>query len=139
MEGLILKGDRIRYKGQTTVHFTNGKDYRVNYVQPETREQNFHVITTDERMRDHYLYIKDLEKCFVVPKIPSNVNSPSHYNQGNIEVIDYIEDQGLAKGFNRGNAIKYISRAGSKNPDKEIEDLEKAVWYVNKEIERLKK
>lgn len=65
------------------------------------------------------------------------VNHPSHYTDGNIEVIDFIEDKGL--GFCLGNAIKYISRAGKKYPDKEIEDLEKAVWYINRRIQELKK
>lgn len=63
------------------------------------------------------------------------VNHPSHYNDGKIEVIDFIEDKHL--NFHRGNAVKYISRAGKKNPDKELEDLRKAVWYINREIERL--
>ena len=66
----------------------------------------------------------------------SNVNHPSHYTDGKIEVIDFIEDKRL--NFHRGNAIKYIARAGKKNPDKEIEDLEKAAWYINREIKRLK-
>ena len=65
-----------------------------------------------------------------------NVNHPSHYTDGKIEVIDFIEDKNL--NYHRGNAVKYISRAGKKNPDKEIEDLEKARWYINREIERLK-
>lgn len=65
------------------------------------------------------------------------VNHPSHYNDGKIEVIDFIEDKHL--NFHRGNAVKYISRAGKKNPDKELEDLRKAVWYINREIERLER
>lgn len=64
-----------------------------------------------------------------------NVNHPDHYNHGKIEVIDFIEDKEL--GFHLGNAVKYISRAGRKNPDKIIEDLQKAVWYINREIGRL--
>lgn len=47
-----------------------------------------------------------------------NVNSPKHYNQGNIEVIDAIEDWGL--DFNLGNVIKYVARA--KYKDNELED-----------------
>lgn len=65
-----------------------------------------------------------------------NVNHPAHYTDGKIEVIDYIQDKCF--NFCRGNAIKYISRAGKKDKSKEIEDLQKAVWYLNKEIERLK-
>lgn len=64
------------------------------------------------------------------------VNRPAHYTDGSIEVIDFIEDKKL--GFCLGNAIKYISRAGKKDPDKEIEDLEKAVWYVNRRIKELR-
>ena len=46
------------------------------------------------------------------------VNHPSYYTDGKIEVIDYIKDKGL--GFSLGNAVKYISRAGKKDPEKEI-------------------
>lgn len=69
-----------------------------------------------------------------------NVSHPSHYTDGKIEVIDFIEDKGL--GFNLGNVIKYVSRAGKKksnNPDKHVEDLEKAKWYLDREIKLLKK
>jgi len=65
------------------------------------------------------------------------VNHPSHYTDGNIEVIDFIEDKKF--GYCLGNAIKYISRAGKKNPDTEIEDLQKAVWYINRRISELEK
>lgn len=64
-----------------------------------------------------------------------NVNHPNHYTSGQIEVIDFIEDKEL--GFHLGNAVKYISRAGRKNPDKTVEDLRKAVWYINRQIQRL--
>ena len=64
------------------------------------------------------------------------VNHPSHYTDGKIEVIDFIEDKWL--NFHRGNAVKYIARAGKKDSAKEIEDLEKAVWYLQREIKRLK-
>lgn len=66
-----------------------------------------------------------------------NVNHPSHYTDGKIEVIDFIEDKCL--NFHRGNAVKYIARAGKKDKFKEVEDLEKAAWYINREIERLKR
>ena len=64
------------------------------------------------------------------------VNHPSHYTKGKIEVADFIADQKL--NFDRGNAVKYVCRAGSKDPDKEIQDLEKAIWYINHEIKMLK-
>lgn len=64
------------------------------------------------------------------------VNHPSHYTTGKIECIDFITDKHL--NFCRGNAVKYIVRAGLKDPDKEIEDLEKAIFYLNREIKELK-
>lgn len=64
------------------------------------------------------------------------VNHPSHYTSGKIEVIEFIVDQKL--DMHTGNAVKYIARAGKKNPAKEVEDLEKAVWYLNDKIKRLK-
>ena len=72
---------------------------------------------------------------------PDNVNHPLHYTDGKIEVIDYIEDKQL--GFCLGNAVKYISRAGKKksgnltDKEKEIEDLKKAVFYINYRIKEL--
>lgn len=64
------------------------------------------------------------------------VEHPSYYNTGKYEVIDVIDDWGL--NFAKGNAVKYIARAGRKNPETEIQDLEKASWYINHEIRRLK-
>ena len=60
------------------------------------------------------------------------VNRPSHYTDGKIEVIEFIEDKKL--GFCLGNAVKYIARAGKKDKDKEVEDLKKAIWYINRHI-----
>lgn len=59
----------------------------------------------------------------------------SYYNKGRIEVIDFIEDQDL--NFSLGNAVKYICRAGLKDPSTVIKDLGKADWYIRREIKRL--
>lgn len=64
------------------------------------------------------------------------VNHPSHYTVGNIEAIDVIENYKL--GYHLGNAIKYILRAGRKDPNKYEEDLQKAIWYLNREIQNHK-
>lgn len=66
------------------------------------------------------------------------VNHPVHYQFGEnneyeaIKVIDAWE-----LGFSLGNTVKYISRAGKKNPDKELEDLKKAKWYLDHHIKNL--
>lgn len=70
------------------------------------------------------------------------VNHPSHYTSGKYEVIDIIEDQLGAegiRGFCLGNAVKYICRAGKKDPAKTRQDLEKAIWYINHYLEVMPK
>lgn len=61
-----------------------------------------------------------------------NVNHPSHYNQGTMEVIEAIKGLGYAEGFCIGNVIKYITRHKHKGG---LEDLKKAQWYLNYLIE----
>ena len=66
------------------------------------------------------------------------VNGPLHYGgkDNPYEAIKVIEAWDL--GFNLGNTVKYISRAGRKDKDKHIQDLEKALFYLKREIENLK-
>ena len=63
------------------------------------------------------------------------IDHPKHYNMGKYEAIDVIEGWGL--GFNLGNTVKYISRAGYK--DNILQDLKKALWYLDREIKRIEK
>jgi hypothetical protein len=72
------------------------------------------------------------------------VNSPDHYKSINngFEVIDIIEFFDL--NFHRGNVLKYLLRSGKKteagyaDAEKEIEDLEKAIWYLKREVKRIR-
>lgn len=57
------------------------------------------------------------------------INNPSHYTDGGYETIDFIEKMQL--GYHLGNVVKYISRAGKKNPNP-TEDLKKAMWYLER-------
>jgi transposase-like protein len=59
------------------------------------------------------------------------VNHPAHYKAGGIETIDFIEAKDL--NYRLGNVVKYVSRAGKKDSDP-IQDLEKAAWYLQREI-----
>ena len=63
------------------------------------------------------------------------VNHPPHYKAGGIEVIDFIEAKDL--NFRLANVVKYVSRAGKKNSDP-VQDLEKAAWYLKREIDARK-
>jgi hypothetical protein len=67
------------------------------------------------------------------------VNNPTHYGgaDNTYEVIKVIDAWDL--GFCLGNTVKYISRAGKKDPAKELEDLKKAMWYLQHHIETLEK
>lgn len=65
------------------------------------------------------------------------VNHPTHYTAGGIEAIDVIEAWQL--DFCLGNTVKYISRAGRKDPTKLVEDLQKARWYLDRAIANAKK
>jgi hypothetical protein len=67
---------------------------------------------------------------------PSMVNHPAHYNSGKYEVIEVLEDWKLEG--HEWNVVKYIARAGKKDPSKRVEDLEKGAWYLARKIELLK-
>jgi hypothetical protein len=60
------------------------------------------------------------------------INPPHYKAAGGMECIDVIEAFGL--GFNLGNAVKYILRAGKKGDAKE--DLRKAIWYLQREVDK---
>jgi hypothetical protein len=65
------------------------------------------------------------------------VNHPNHYGgeDNQYEAIKVIEAWGL--DFHIGNTVKYISRAGKKGADKELQDLKKALWYLERKIKNL--
>ena len=68
-------------------------------------------------------------------KLNDPINHPDHYNQGKIEVIEFIEDQELP--YHEANAVKYICRSRFKG--NRVQDLKKAVWYLNRRITTLEK
>lgn len=66
------------------------------------------------------------------------VDHPEHYqSRSGIEAIEVIESYGL--NFSLGSAVKYILRAGKKPSENSVDDLSKAIWYLQREIERLSK
>ena len=114
------------YGEETVISFKNdrmgycNRDYFKYSVIVEITEDDFKLKLCQERSES---------------PTDDNVNHPAYYTDGSIEVSDFIADKNL--NFFRGNVLKYICRAGKKNPDKEIEDLKKAEWYLNREIDRL--
>ena len=86
-----------------------------------------------QHQRDQTPY-KELPKTF--PKdLDKNDDHPNHYRPGMYEAINVINAWKL--NFSLGNAVKYICRAGHKDPNKEIEDLKKALFYIQSEIDRI--
>lgn len=69
----------------------------------------------------------------------TTINHPQHYNNGALETIDVIDDVAKHAGYTSeemfyvGNVLKYVMRAPSKN---EVEDLEKARWYLDRLINK---
>ena len=64
----------------------------------------------------------------------NNVEHPKHYTFGKYEVIDIIEQFNI--DFRLASALKYIGRAGKKDSSKYREDLEKAIWYIQRTISK---
>ena len=71
------------------------------------------------------------------PPVHDPVNHPSHYTShpSGVETIEITRHM----GFNLGNAMKYLWRNGLKDGHPAVQDLEKAVWYIQDEIKRIKK
>jgi hypothetical protein len=69
------------------------------------------------------------------------VNHPNHYGgkENQYEVVKVCEAWNLDKDAYLFNVVKYVARAGKKNPEKELEDLTKALWYLNRKIENLER
>jgi hypothetical protein len=122
-------GKEVYYDYDSGEHVTNFfADFdAVELVCEECDELEKNVTVTD----CHFL--ADVEGG----KAPADdpVNHPSHYTFGRFEVLDVIEDWGV--NYHLGNAIKYLARAGRKDPAKERQDLEKAVFYINRRINQL--
>ena len=145
-------GDRVRILPTCKKSWAVGKTGTVDF-NIETLESviEYDVLLDDaDKTKPPYghvaVYEKDLAFETDIQKEENNeesdpVNHPSHYTDGKYEVIDFIESMDNMKDFRMGNAVKYICRAGKKNPDKEKEDIQKAIWYLDryqKERSRLK-
>ena len=129
-------------KGKLYQHIPTGKIEKVVYADDD-------CVTLYDKSRYSTCFTVDFLKFWKPYEAPNdkvigdNVNHPPHYtwlkDKCGIEVIDITRHM----GFCLGNAIKYILRAGHKqdasltNNQKEIEDLKKAIWYINDRIKQL--
>lgn len=143
---MIIKGDS--YMCVKTVYM-DGNPEDIAYKEGKIYVSDVNGSLKDENGNTHYWYsVKELNKYFkeyVIPIEENRVNHPSHYTWlkklCGIEVIDITRHM----NFNLGNVIKYVLRSGHKSEEgmsdeqKRIEDLRKAVFYLNDEIKRLEK
>lgn len=119
-------------KPKKKVSPNDNQSENVNEVAPViSKTETTESYITADSVKDLYDVTTDKKSN----RITNVIDHPSHYNRGKIEVIDFIEDQGLS--FHLGNVIKYIARAGSKG-DK-LEDLKKARWYLDRYINEVMK
>jgi hypothetical protein len=91
------------------------------YAPLETEEKEVFALVCDSCESEEELVKTDM------------VNHPPHYTVGGVETIDFIEAKGL--NYHLGQVIKYVSRAGKKGDA--LQDLQKARWYLNREIARV--
>ena len=106
-----------------------------NYMSFKVQDTLCRVIQEANRVNTYIRHYKNKQgKDMLMFEIEEKemVDHPSHYNQG-IETIEYIESWSM--NFNTGNVIKYVTRAGYKN--NQLEDLKKAMWYLQREIDRI--
>ena len=108
----------------------------MNEVRPSSQLRELSRVSEDFREKTSVT----IEEAAI--SVNETVNHPAHYKslpatcdncEKPIECISVVRHM----NFNRGNAIKYIWRAGAKNPNTIIEDLQKAIWYLQDEITRL--
>lgn len=138
----LNKGDKVKYIGETTIYFISQKTYIISSISPT------YIGVIDETETAYQFKINAFHKKFSVLttlQVPQNdmVNHPQHYTShpSGVECIDITRHY----YFSIGSAIKYLWRAGLKKDasltdnQKEIEDLKKAIWYINDRIKQLEK
>ena len=131
---------REDYVGQVKWHWQGGKKKKKSKKKPskilkavDEANKMFEVDPPKEWLEEYTKKVNALLDEPIV-EVTDPVNSPSHYTAGGIETIDFIEAKQL--NYHLGNCVKYLSRAGLKTEDT-LEDLKKAAWYLNREIENL--
>lgn len=116
-----------------SLNFINSDD---DYMNGATKGEWVGTHRGKHELSGHELIWQRYTQPESLPFIDDEVNHPSHYttHPSGIECITITRHHDFAIG----NAIKYLWRAGLKDSDNEIQDLEKAIWYINDKIEQLK-
>ena len=102
-------------------------------LKPKNKWVMSHVTTSDNSVEENDRVGADLEEMIKTLTKHDSVNQPAHYKVGGIETIDFIEAKEL--NYHLGNVVKYIARAEHKGD--RMENLMKAQWYLDREIENM--
>ena len=97
-------------------------------IQPQYRDAAMRLLAAPNPVKKHRLQATEIDL----------VNRPPHYTKGGIDFLDYAEAKGLTENAYLFNVVKYISRAGKKLGVDPVQDLEKAEFYLKREIARRK-
>lgn len=100
---------------------------------PTLTAQELDALLNPEKVRDLRIKLDPIS-----PPISDLVNNPPHYKVGGIDFIDFAEAKGLTENAYLFNVVKYVVRAGKKAGSDPVQDLEKAEFYLKREIERRK-
>lgn len=100
---------------------------------PTLTAQELDALLNPEKVRDSRIKLDPIS-----PPISDLVNNPPHYKVGGIDFIDFAEAKGLTENAYLFNVVKYVVRAGKKAGSDPVQDLEKAEFYLKREIERRK-
>lgn len=123
--------DRVECLYSTIDNFTKGRTYYITHI----LNKGFYLKGDDGTV--HYFNNLNSDYYTLNPIYNESISStPTHY-KGTIQPIDLINAQDL--NFNLGNVVKYVCRAGKKQGENILSDLEKAKDYINFEIKRVKK
>lgn len=124
------------YKDNSVIIVDVDKWFYVNFEQSLGMKEEFGYPISFEEFEMRYLETVPTDKAMThneeVEAVSDMINHPSHYNKFSREVIDTMQGMSTPeefKGYLKLNAIKYLSRYQGKNG---VEDLSKAIWYINK-------
>ena len=131
-ENTVLVGDTVIVQTCGRLNWADGKKVKVEKVDLINKEIVVQVKADWLDPNKPPFGKIDLYGYEVLRITDDNVNHPSHYTDGKYECIDYMESKGYINNGYLFNAVKYISRAGKKDPDKYEEDIQKAIWYLTR-------
>ena len=126
---LLSQGKKVSEVAKAT-RSTTKYVYYVRWTDKQKQSKIVEEVTEMKKVLDELDKIKDK---------PDLVNRPPHYTAGGIDFIDFAEAKGLTENAYLFNVVKYVVRAGKKEGIDPVQDLEKAEYYLKREIARRKR